>query len=349
MKLLIKTVSYLLCAAIATAMATSCNSYERKIARFEKVANEYKASLGPNCQIIAERIDSVAQKLFYIITDAESQQTDLMIHDYSTSETKSLLPHSQQLEDYEFCLIKYKEAKLIDDRLFIIIQSSCMLPWSAIGIFYVNIRDNTLHYVESCDNAIFDGLNRLLINKVYYLGEQEYDGDKLETKEYYLSTSLSDKEYSDNRQKQRETEECLAEEWRKREEEKRLAEERRRQGVEKTIKIDFIFRRDWGRVDNAGTLQGTRGNSVYTKTIIVPYGKEWQLKNITYSGCSESNPPRFYGCMNAGGAFDDDLFELKNGQTINSGGYTFWMMFDKHPNGEHITADIVFREKEIGY
>lgn len=45
--------------AIAT-MITSCESYEKRMAKLEKAATEYKASLGDNVTILAEVVDSTA-------------------------------------------------------------------------------------------------------------------------------------------------------------------------------------------------------------------------------------------------------------------------------------------------
>lgn len=51
--------------AMAT-MTTSCESYEKRMAKLEKVATEYKASLGDNVTILAEVIDSTAQEIVYL-------------------------------------------------------------------------------------------------------------------------------------------------------------------------------------------------------------------------------------------------------------------------------------------
>ena len=47
------------------------DSYEHKMARFEKVATEFKETLGPNNRIITERIDSIVQKVYYLIPTEE--------------------------------------------------------------------------------------------------------------------------------------------------------------------------------------------------------------------------------------------------------------------------------------
>lgn len=343
----------LLCTASITNIMVSCDSYERRIERLSKVASEFKATLSPDNQILAERIDSTVQKVFYLEPDKEGYGDvsikNIKVHDYTTNETKSVLPESGSIEDFEFCGIEYKDSKVIKDRLFIKLQSDCMWRLGSIGVFYVNARDNTLHYVETCDDATFLENGEIVIRKFYYLGEddEEYGGEKTEMKEYTLSTSLSDEAYAYNRQEQKRTEERLAEEWRRLEEEKRLAEERRRLGVERIIKIDYSILKP-GFEDYAGTLRGRNWNNVYTKTIIVPNGKVWQLKDISYFGYSESNPPRFYYCKNVNGAFDIGLKEFENGQILYPWGYTFWIMLDnKQSESGRLTAEMVFMEKEF--
>ncbi len=94
MKHTLKTLLLLFSAAITISVALlSCDSYERKMARFEKVADNFKATLGPNNRIIAEQIDSVAQKVFYtVVLDSITYPKGIMVHDYATGETKMILP-----------------------------------------------------------------------------------------------------------------------------------------------------------------------------------------------------------------------------------------------------------------
>ena len=303
-------------------------SYERKVARFEKAAEEFKTTLGPRDRIITERIDSVAQKVFYTIEkDPEFDiDKDIMVHDYETGETKSVLPASHKIEDYEFSLIGVEAAKMIEDRLFLIISSGCMGVEGITGVFYVNIRDNSLHYVESCNDAEFEGFNSLHIKKMYRLGMQDEWTAKFETMYYSLSTLLSDEAYATNRWEQKRKEERLAEEWRKHEEKKRLEEERRRQGIERIIKFDYsLILNMAGLEDYVGSLSGASlyRDGVYTKAVGVPKGKVWQLKSISYSGYPESKPPRFYYSMNENGAFGFGLKELENGQILYPNGYGY--------------------------
>ena len=346
----LKTLLLLFSAAITISMALlSCDSYERKMARFEKVADEFKATLGPNDKIITERIDSIAQKIFYSkYTEDELGSTVIMVHDYSNGETKQVLPNAHSIEDYEMCDdIWFRAYKVVNDRLFLLVYSPCMRHREATGVFYVNFRDNTLHFVEFCYEASFLDNSSITINRHYLLGIE--DGlEQTKEEQYTLSTSLSDEAYADNRWEQKRKEERLANEWRKHEEEKRLEEERRRQGVERIIKIDYsLILNRAGYEDYAGSLQGLTlyRDGVYTKAICVPKGKVWQLKNISYSGYPGPNPPRFYYSRSVNG----DTKELENGQILcpNLIGYVFWIMFDEKRNESgRRTAKIVFLEKE---
>ena len=207
------------------------HSYEFKIARYEKNAIKYKASLNENYCILSEIIDSITQKV--ILYEKETEKSgvfgtpikDIMVHDYATEETNSVLPTTAKVEDFELCGIEFRDSKQIGDRFFFIIHSNCMWHYGATGIFYVNVRDNTLHYVESCNNAEFLENGEISILKFYYLGKGEYGEEETERDQYTLSTSLSDEGYADNRREQKETEDWLAEKWTEQEYEREYYEE----------------------------------------------------------------------------------------------------------------------------
>lgn len=211
--------------AISSMMLLSCDSYEHRMAKFKKTATEYKKTLGPNNQIIAERIDSIVQKVYYAIDDdGDGACENINTHDYATGETKSILPESGKIEDYKFCGVAYSKSKLIADRLFLEVVSNCMWEICDHGIFYVDVRNDSLHYVEQCTSADFDGSNKINIHKTYYVGEYEYGSPINKSKDYTLSTSLSDEAYADNRREQKRIEEHFAEEWREQEETRRRNE-----------------------------------------------------------------------------------------------------------------------------
>lgn len=211
--------------AISSMILLSCDSYERRMAKFKKTATEYKKTLGPNNQIIAERIDSIVQKVYYAIDDdGDGACENIKIHNYATGKTKLILPESGKIEDYKFCGVAYSKSKLISDRLFLEVVSNCMCEICDHGIFYVDVRNDSLHYVEQCTSADFDGSNKLNIHKTYYVGEDKYGSPINKSKDYTLSTSLSDEAYTDNRREQKKIEERLAEEWREQEKTRRRDE-----------------------------------------------------------------------------------------------------------------------------
>lgn len=203
------------------------HSYELKIARYEKKADEFKSTLDTNCCILSEQIDSITQKVFYYVKESETHDEfgtpirDILVHDLSTGETQSVLPTKSSIENFDLCGIQYRTSKHIENRLFLVIHSNCTWKYGATCVFYINTLDNSLHYVESCDNAEFVRLDEICIHKFYKIG---YYDDKTDYKEYNLSTKLNDEAYAANRQKQKEIENYLAEEWRKEVENNRMKE-----------------------------------------------------------------------------------------------------------------------------
>lgn len=216
-----KLVLLILTIIIASTEMNWCqrHAYEQKIAGYEQKAVEFKKAFGTDHQILYEIIDSVAQKVFY--TEKNIMEYEyygapfhkIMVHDYATDETKQIIPDSGEVDGFGFRGTEYLDSKLIKDRLFIIVHSN----WKRheeTGVFYVNVRDNSLHYVESCDKAAFGGNNEICINKYYFLGGYTEDGEfEYDHKEYNLSALLSDEAYADNCKKQKQIEESLAAEW----------------------------------------------------------------------------------------------------------------------------------------
>ena len=328
----------LLCAVSIANLMVSCDSYERKMERLNKVASEFKATLGPSNQILAERIDSTAQKVFYLEPDEEEYGDvsikNIKVHDYTTNETKSILPESGSIENFEFCGIEYKDSKLIKDRLFIKLQSDCMWRLESRAVFYVNMRDNSLHYVESCDDATFLENGEIEISKFYYLGEGEYGGEETERKQYTLSTSSSDEAYADNRQEQKRIEERLAEEWRTRD-------------IERIIKFDYTVYNDHRFDDHIGNLNRPLiPNMVHTQVLTIPNNKVWVFKRFSYSGYGFHSPVPCYHKVKNG--YCDNPFgpPIKDGQIFYPGQYMFSIK-DIYCNSDpgHRTAKLVFTEQ----
>ena len=216
---------------------TSCtsnnsnNSKENKLAQFEKKATEFKASLNPINKVIAERIDTVVQKVFYLEPNLEydgvNPINNIMMHDYATNDTKALLPEEEKISDFIAfgeiveskddlqsaitCFnLDYRSSELIGDRLFMMIHTECSYEMETSLLFYVNVLDNTLHFVCTCDDVKYDkakGTIDVHDELAKFAGaDLGYD--------YTISTSLSDKEYAAKRHEIEEIENQMYEKWR---------------------------------------------------------------------------------------------------------------------------------------
>ena len=218
MKKALKTLAMLLCAA---AMMASCNnnsgnSNENKLAQFEKKATEFKATLDPSNKVIAERMDTVVQKVFYLDpkqdVDGVNPIKNIMMHDYATNDTKALLPEEEKISDFIAfgetveseddlksaisCFnLDYRSSELIGDRLFMMIHTECSYEMETSLLFYVDVLDNTLHYVTYCDDVKYDKAKGTID---VHNDLMKAAGADLEYN-YTLSASLSDKEYAAKR------------------------------------------------------------------------------------------------------------------------------------------------------
>lgn len=339
----LKTLFLLLCSTTAFSITLiSCDlveskkeqiknkSYERKMVQFKKTAEEFKATLDPNDKIITERIDSVAQKVFYAIDDeGDGHYENIKMHDYSTGETKSILPESGKIGDFEFCGTSYIDSKLIGDRLFFQIISDCMKDDNH-GVFYIDVRDNSMHYVEKCSYANYEGPEGIIIHKYCYLGEDEYGHTIVEDNDYSLSTSLSDEAYADNRWEQKRKEERLAEEWRKRD-------------IERVIKLDYTLQRNKPYViDHISTIRACDdGRVVEAEVITVPKNKVWVFKRFYCSGYNNYGGAELHYYKI--GSIGYNL--VNNAQVFYPGQYVFYIYdYSNHLPG-HRTATIKFSEE----
>ena len=205
-----------------------------------------------------------------------------------------------------------------------------MWKYGATGVFYVNIRDNSLHYVESCDDATFLENGEIEISKYYDLGEY----GELENKQYTLSTSLSDEAYADNRQEQKRIEERLAEEWRNRD-------------IERIIKFDYTVYNDHRFDDHIGNLNRPLiPDMVHTQVLTIPNNKVWVFKRFSYSGYGFPSPVPCYHKVKNG--YCDNPFgpPIKDGQIFYPGQYMFSIKdIDCNSDPGHRTAKLVFTEQ----
>lgn len=223
----------MLCAAfIMTACDnnTSSNSGENKMAQFEKKATEFKATLDPSNKVIAERMDTVVQKVFYLDpkqdTYGDNPINNIMMHDYATDKTQPILPEEEKISDYlswgelandeEFknavhCFdLDYRNSELIGDRLFMMIHTECSFEVETSLLFYVNVLDNSLHYVTECDDVKYDKAKGTIdIHKEL----MKPAGEDLEHN-FTLSASSADEEYAAKRNENEEIENQMVEKWR---------------------------------------------------------------------------------------------------------------------------------------
>ena len=234
MKKVLKMAALMLCAAsmmTACDNNTSSNSGNDKTTQFEKKATEFKATLNPSNKIIAERLDSSVQKVYYLDPqqdyDGINPIKNIMMHDYATNDTKAFLPKEEKISDFIAfgeiveskddlqsaitCFnLDYRSSELIGDRLFMMIHTECSYEMETSLLFYVNVLDNTLHFVCTCDDVKFDktkGTIDVHDELAKFAGaDLSYD--------YTISTSLSDKEYAAKRTEVEEIENQKYEKWR---------------------------------------------------------------------------------------------------------------------------------------
>lgn len=220
----------------AAAMMTSCNgsdsnSKENKLAQFEKKATEFKASLDPSNKVIAERLDTVVQKVFYLEPNQDAEGVNpiknIVMHDYATNDTKALLPEEEKISDFLAfgeiveseddlksaisCFnLDYRNSELIGDRLFMMIHTECSYETETSLLFYVNVLDNTLHYVTDCDDVKYDKAKGTIdIHKEL----MKLAGADL-AHDFTLSVSSTDGEYAAKRTENEEIENQMVEKWR---------------------------------------------------------------------------------------------------------------------------------------
>ena len=329
--------------AVAGWLYYNAHSYERKMARFDKVATEFKATLGTSNQIIAERIDSVAQKVYFLVLDENGYGTkpikNIVMHDYASQETKSLLPEYGTIEGFHFEGLSYCDSKVFGDRLFVLISSGAMSKYEEKAIIYINIRDNSLHFVESCFDATFLGNNEIAVEKFYVLGEGvDGWGEEVRKKEFIISTLLSDNAYAISRKEHKEEEARLAEEWRNRD-------------IDRIIIFDYTVNSNRGITANNSNISGTLDNwgdvRVFSKCFTVPEGKVWMFKDFSYSGFNSFHGTElFYHKVYNDGNFYPHGTKLEHNLSyiLHPGNYCFSLTESLHIPG-HRYAKISFVEK----
>ena len=244
----LKMMALLLCAA---AMMTSCNSNnspsskennstqseqkntksnDNKLAQFEKKATEYKATLGPDNKIIAERLDNVVQKVFFFDPNQDAEGVNpinnILMHDYATDKTLAILPDVDRINEYletgelvdaeeydsfNHCFnLDYRSSELIGDRLFMMIHTECSYEMETSLLFYVNVLDNSLHYITDCDDVKYDKAKGTIdVHKEL----MKLAGADL-AHDFTLSVSSTDEEYAAMRTQNEKIENQMSDKWR---------------------------------------------------------------------------------------------------------------------------------------
>ena len=222
----------MLCAAFMMTACdnnTSSNSGENKMAQFEKKATEFKATLDASNKVIAERMDTVVQKVFYLDPSQDAYGVNpiknILMHDYATDKTQAILPETERITEYldygelvenkepgfNHCFnLDYRSSEIIGDRLFMMIHTECSFEMETSLLFYVNLLDNTLHYVTDCDEVNYNKAKGTIdVNKEL----MKAAGADL-SHDFTISASSTDKEYAAMRSENEEIENKLAEKWR---------------------------------------------------------------------------------------------------------------------------------------
>ncbi len=236
MKKVFKMAALMLCAA---AMMTACesnpssdtgeNTGENKTAQYEKKATEFKAALKPGNMIILEMMDANVQKVFYLDPEQDAEGVhpikNILVHDYATDKTQPILPETERITEYldygelvddkepgfNHCFnLDYRSSELIGNRLFMMIHTECSFEMETSLLFYVNVLDNTLHYVTDCDDVVYrKDVKEIDVHKDLL----KLAGADLEHN-ITISASATDKEYANIRTENAEFEDQMVAKWR---------------------------------------------------------------------------------------------------------------------------------------
>ena len=213
-------------------LTTSCDSYEKRMARYEKAATEYKASLGNKVTILAEVIDSTTQEIIYMkwvnvddswdFVDNDDKYGIIEAHNYATGTTENVMKNWPPKDDYHF----FRDSRLIKNRLFLNLWDGRY----GSAVVYVNLRDNSIHDVAFPERAELSD-NQITLTEMYVLYDSEHEYEKeYGRKEFVIKTDLSDAEYeSETKTREKAIRDAERQAKEKMEEEKRLAEERKRE------------------------------------------------------------------------------------------------------------------------
>lgn len=180
------------------ALTTSCESYEKRMEKLEKVATEYKATLGNNVTVLAEVIDSTAQEIIYMkwvnvedswdFVDKKMDRYGIIeTHNYVTGTTENTMANWPKKDDYNY----FGDFHLIKDRLFLNLWDGRYVT----AVIYLNLRDNSIHEVAFPEGAEITD-NQISLTEMYVVHDAEYMCNvEYGRKKYVIKTSLTDAEY----------------------------------------------------------------------------------------------------------------------------------------------------------
>lgn len=312
-------------AAIIAIMAKP--SYEKRMEKYAQKAAEYKATLPQGIEILCENIDSTAAKIFY----KEPDSAYIMVYDLANDSVTKI--------EVEGLLYFGYESRRYDDRLFFIAGTGAC--GSGFGnqecVFYINIRDNSIHDVICCQDAEFIN-DKIHVKRAFVIDDSGPSCDwDWKSDEYLLSTSLTDEDYSSMEKAQEEKEEAMARE-----------ERNRAKEIHLYYSITFNSSSHSGTShsgkfhDYTSTFGGGPGGCpITTGNITVPYGKIWTLKNI--QSTNTRNIQMIYMQDETGNRYKYSEAVNMHG-TILYGGQTFRLGFDIYGGTHDYILDMFFIE-----
>lgn len=323
---------------LTTVLVTSCQTDERKMAKYAKEFNEFIQKEGlEGYTLLSGDIDLNTLKIVYLTSDER-----IMVYDLATKENKDITPKNGTIGDTYigdfsgiYALFPMKDSTdhfdycKTDGRAFLytICEDGGLL-------FYVNTKNATVHYVDKFVKILKDG-NAFVASKevAHFKGEdysQSYDSKEVE--EITIPMTLSDEEYVAARHKREE------------EDNKRIQEERNR-----TKEVE-IYIRATHPVGKNTQLYETRGctahvvgfgggyeNEIVTDLIQVPHGKMWVSKSVTRQSV---RPQISYNNGSRGVWYEN----IPNGTITIRGGQSFRLKVDPYPLNQNSVFRIVFTE-----
>lgn len=187
--------------ALSVAIVGCKQSYEEKMAEFQKQADAYKDSIGSNFMILGEYIDSTALKIYYYDSvNYELKEYNIITGvEKDVSEFNNIYP---EVKEYGQSIseLTIKNSRAYGERLFLLIKSvyhhNHEIVDFDITLYYINMRDNSFHSLTSYVN--FEGGDGLSVDFIEdgVVVKERYDYNLyFVERQYILPTNISDNEY----------------------------------------------------------------------------------------------------------------------------------------------------------